>query len=140
MNFNNDPIYRGGNSTDVPLNQAQHWMVWQRPGGRRTVNKLYGEIQSDIPAGTDLKINITNRYNTYPFSGEKYVILTTNSWVAGRNMVLPILYLVVSGLCYAVALFFLLAYNVGLKGKPIPGDETRLSWMRNSNSAFCERR
>ena len=130
VNFNIQPQYRGGNTTSAPLNQDQHWMVWQRPGGRRTLNKLYGKIDQDIPEGTEIRLQVFNRYNTYDFGGQKYFLITTNSWVAGRNLTLPILYLVVSFLCYSFALFFFLSYHAGLLVKRRIGDLDGLSWMK----------
>lgn len=131
VNFNQMPQYRGGNTTQYPLNEDQHWMVWQRPAAHKKTNKLYGEISSDIPEGTQLTLTVTNRYNVYPFNGTKTLLLTTNSWVAGKNFVLPILYLVCAGLSYGSAIFFFLSYDANLWYKRIPGDEQWLSWMGN---------
>ena len=32
-----------------------------------------------------MSITIDNRYNTYQFGGKKYVVLSENSWVGGKN-------------------------------------------------------
>lgn len=133
VNYNNVPQYRGGNTTRYPLNEDQHWMVWQRPAGHKLTNKLYGTIYSDIPEGTNMTLTVTNRYNTYSFNGTKTVLLTTNSWAGGRNFVLPILYMICAGLSYfAAGLFFLSYYGNCLGTKRIPGDTSRLSWNRPS--------
>lgn len=113
VNYNNIPAYRGGNTTDLPLDQSEHFMVWMRPGGKKGVEKLFGQINTAIPAGTTVEVQVTNRYNTYGWSGRKAIILTTNSWVGGKNMFLPILYLVVSGLSFLTALGFFLGYDAG---------------------------
>jgi hypothetical protein len=118
-----------------PLNQAQHWMVWMRPGGQVPVQKLYARLDAPLPAGANVTLSVANRYNTYAFGGTKRVILTTNSWVGGRNLVLPILCLVVAGLCYALALAFFLSYNAGMVWRRRPGDEAQLSWVRHGGSA-----
>ncbi|KAL4549248.1 hypothetical protein Ndes2526B_g04279 [Nannochloris sp. 'desiccata'] len=86
INYNIEPAYRGGNTSTVPLNQNEHWMVWQRPGGRTPVQKLYGKIDQPIPEGSSVQLTVSNKYNTYSFGGSKRVILSTNSWVGGRNM------------------------------------------------------
>lgn len=41
------------------------------------------------------------------------VILTTNSWVGGRNNVLGACYIAVGGLCLIAALFFVVGYDMG---------------------------
>ena len=131
VNFNQQPEYRGGNTTAFPLNQDQHWMVWQRPAGHKTTNKLYGTIFTDIPEDTRMTLTVTNRYNVYDFNGTKSFLLTTNSWVAGKNYVLPVLYLVCAGLSYVSAAFLFLLYHANIFGKKrIVGDEAHLSWNR----------
>jgi hypothetical protein len=42
-----------------------------RPGSKATVQKLYGRIDTAIPAGTNLTVLIINRYNTYEYGGAK---------------------------------------------------------------------
>lgn len=58
-------------------------------------------------------MTIQNRYNTYEYGGSKSVLLTTNSWVGGRNNFLGAAYITVGGLCFLTALAFFLAYNAG---------------------------
>lgn len=35
--------------------------------------KLWGRIETDIPAGAAIRISIRNRYNSYRFGGKKKV-------------------------------------------------------------------
>ena len=134
VNYNEQVQYRGGNTTRYPLNEDQHWMVWQRPAGHKLTNKLYGTIYSDIPKGTNMTLTVTNRYNTYSFNGSKTILLTTNSWAGGRNFVLPILYMICAGLSYCAAgLFFLTQHGNCFGIKRIAGDTSRLSWNRASS-------
>jgi hypothetical protein len=49
-------------------------------------------------AGSEVIIKIANRYNTYAFGGQKHLMITTNSWMGGEDITLPILY-IVSGVC-----------------------------------------
>ena len=133
MNYNDQPATRGGGTVERPLNEAQHWMVWQRPGGQLPLQKKYGQLDVTLQAGTTVTLNVANRYNTYGFGGSKRVILTTNSWVGGRNLVLPGLYLAVAGVCYLLALIFVLGYDVGLVWKRRPGDLDELSWVRGGD-------
>jgi hypothetical protein len=109
-------------------------MVWQRPGGKIPLQKLYGKIDTPIPEGSSVTLTVSNKYNTYSFGGSKKVIITTNSWVGGRNMVLPIIYLIMAGLCYLGALFFFVGYDLGYVWKRQPGTEDDFSWVRQSMS------
>ncbi|KAL4437762.1 hypothetical protein ABPG77_005674 [Micractinium sp. CCAP 211/92] len=130
-NFNPAGGYpRGGNTTDLVLNQNQHWMVWMRPHSKVAAQKLYGRIDQSIEAGQQVLISVTNRYNTYEYSGAKTVILTTNSWVGGKNVFLGALYLATGGVCLLVALFFFAGYDLGLIWKRPYADMSNLSWLR----------
>jgi hypothetical protein len=134
VNFNQIDAYRGGNTSTVPLNEDEHWMIWQRPAGQKTARKLYGRVNNDIPEGTTLTLTVFNRYNTYNFNGTKSVVLSTNSWMGGKNYVLPYIYLVCGGLCWIVVALFLGLVVSGAKGgcfglQRVPGDTSRLSWV-----------
>lgn len=132
INYNIYPPARGGNTSSTVLNENQHWMVWMRPGAKRVVQKLYGKLNQPLSAGSSLDIAVQNRYNTYAFGSEKKIILTTNSWVGGKNIFLPIFYLVASFLCYATTIFFLLGYDAGLIRKRRWGSEDDFSWVRQT--------
>ena len=138
VNFNQIEAYRGGNSSTLPLNEDEHWMIWQRPAGQKTTRKLYGRVVNDIPEGTNLTLTVFNRYNTYSFDGTKSFVLSTNSWMGGKNYVLPGIYLACGGLCWLVAALFL-AMSVGgargcCFGLRAPGDTSRLSWVVEARS------
>jgi hypothetical protein len=45
--------------------------VWMRPHSQVAVQKLYGQINTPIEAGTQLTIEVQNRYNTYEYAGAK---------------------------------------------------------------------
>jgi hypothetical protein len=131
VNYNQIEAYRGGNTSTVPLNQDEHWMIWQRPAGQKTARKLYGRIESDVPPNTTLTLTVFNRYNTYSFDGTKTFVLSSNSWMGGKNYVLPYLYLVCGGLCWVVVLVFT---GLSWKGLTTPGDTSRLSWVREAKA------
>ena len=42
-----------------------------RPHSQVAAQKLYGRIDTAIEAGTKLNIMVSNKYNTYAFSGAK---------------------------------------------------------------------
>ena len=91
--------------------------------------KLWGRINTDIPKGTSITIAIANRYNTYRFNGQKKVVLSTTSWLGGKNDFLGIAYIVVGGVSFLCGcLFFVLQWRF-----PRPrGDVSFLSWNAHS--------
>lgn len=132
-NFNTVPAWRGGGSFAEALNQAQAWMVWQRPSAKPVAAKLYGRIDTDLPAGTVVSVTVANRYNSYAWQGQKNIILTTNSWVGGRNLFLGAFYIVVAGLAWALGGALFAAYTLGLVSRRAYGDLSQLSWVRRSS-------
>ena len=62
------------------------------------------------------------------------LVLSTNSWMGGKNMFLGVCYLVIAGLALMVSIAFLLTYHLGCFGlvkRRKPGDVSQLSWNRN---------
>jgi hypothetical protein len=72
---------------------------------------------------------LQNNYNTYSFSGKKKLVLSTTSWLGGKNDFLGIAYLSVGGLSFFLAMAFTIVYFV--KPRQL-GDPSYLSWNRNA--------
>ena len=67
------------------------------------------------------------RYSSYRFGGKKKIILSTTSWLGGRNDFLSIAYLVVGCASFAAALVF----TAALQRWPRKlGDPRLLSWNK----------
>ncbi|GLJ53638.1 hypothetical protein SUGI_1144070 [Cryptomeria japonica] len=120
----------GGGSLDPnkSLSEQEDLIVWMRTAALPTFRKLYGKIEVDLNANDTIKVNLANNYNTYSFSGKKKLVLSTTSFLGGKNNFLGIAYLTVGGLCFFLAIVFFLVHII--KPRPL-GDPAYLSWNRN---------
>ncbi|GMI83334.1 hypothetical protein like AT1G54320 [Hibiscus trionum] len=128
-NFQNGTLI-GGKSLDptVPLSKQEDLIVWMRTAALPTFRKLYGKIERDLQPNETIIVTLENNYNTYSFNGKKKLVLSTTSWLGGKNDFLGIAYLTVGGLCFFLALSFTGVYLV--KPRRL-GDPSYLSWNRN---------
>ncbi|XP_059317637.1 ALA-interacting subunit 1-like [Lycium ferocissimum] len=127
-NFQSGPLIGGGNLTNQSLSEQEDLIVWMRTAALPTFRKLYGKIEVDLQEGDMINVTLMNNYNTYSFDGKKKLVLSTTSWIGGKNDFLGIAYLTVGGLCFFLALAFMIVYLV--KPRQL-GDPTYLSWNRN---------
>lgn len=126
-NFNTDPATRGGGTITGPVDENEHFVVWMRTAALSTFRKLWGKIEVDIPAGAIVTVDVANRYNTYKFDGSKHLVLSTTSWLGGKNDFLGFAYLAVGALCVALSLVFV--YFNFYPPRRL-GDSDELSWNK----------
>lgn len=129
---NASQIGGGWLNSSQPLSMNENLMVWMNIAAFPTFRKLYGRIESDLPPGTTLTININNLYNTYGFRGSKKVVLSTTSWIGGRNDCLGLAYLVTG--CVSIAVGLVYAFVNWKNPRPL-GAKSYLSWVRKSAAA-----
>ncbi|KAL2326013.1 hypothetical protein Fmac_025071 [Flemingia macrophylla] len=128
-NFQNGSIIGGGRlDANLSLSEQEDLIVWMRTAALPTFRKLYGKIEVDLEKGDVIKVNLQNNYNTYSFSGKKKLVLSTTSWLGGKNDFLGIGYLTVGGLSIFLAMVFTIIYLI--KPRQL-GDPSYLSWNRN---------
>lgn len=128
-NFQKGGLIGGASLNEsVPLSDQEDLIVWMRTAALPTFRKLYGKIHQDLQAGDVINVTLKNNYNTYSFNGKKMLVLSTTSWLGGKNDFLGIAYLTVGGLCFFLAMLFTLIYLV--KPRRL-GDPSYLSWNRN---------
>ncbi|XP_009599294.1 ALA-interacting subunit 3 [Nicotiana tabacum] len=128
-NFQNGTLVGGGKlDYNKSLSEQEDLIVWMRTAALPTFRKLYGKIEVDLKEGETINVILQNNYNTYSFNGKKKLVLSTTSWLGGKNDFLGIAYLTVGGLCIFLAMAFMIIYLV--KPRQL-GDPSYLSWNRN---------
>ncbi|XP_073158779.1 ALA-interacting subunit 3-like isoform X2 [Henckelia pumila] len=128
-NFQNGTLKGGATlDTSIPLSKHEDLIVWMRTAALPTFRKLYGKIEVNLRKGDSINVTIQNNYNTYSFNGKKKLVLSTTSWLGGKNDFIGIAYLTVGGLCFVLAMLFTLIYLI--KPRQL-GDPSYLSWNRN---------
>ncbi|XP_020083659.1 ALA-interacting subunit 3-like [Ananas comosus] len=129
-NFQSGGLIGGATlNASIPLSEQEDLIVWMRTAALPTFRKLYGRIEVDLEANEEITVVIQNNYNTYSFGGKKKLVLSTTSWIGGKNNFLGVAYLTVGGLCLFLAMGFILLYV--FKPRTL-GDPSYLSWNRNA--------
>ncbi|XP_050227371.1 ALA-interacting subunit 3-like [Mercurialis annua] len=127
-NFQNGELKGGATLNDtIPLSQQEDLIVWMRTAALPTFRKLYGKIERDLQPNDVILVTLQNRYNTYSFNGKKKLVLSTTSWLGGKNDFLGIAYITVGGICFFLAMCFTVVYLI--KPRRL-GDPSYLSWNR----------
>ncbi|KAI9086904.1 hypothetical protein K1719_031065 [Acacia pycnantha] len=128
-NSNSSALIGGASLNEsMPLSEQEDLIVWMRTAALPTFRKLYGRIHTDLNLNDTVTVIVQNNYNTYSFKGKKKLVLSTTSWLGGKNDFLGIAYLTVGGLCFFLALSFTVVYFI--KPRQL-GDPSYLSWNRN---------
>lgn len=98
----------------TPINHTKEdFIVWMRTAGLPTFKKLRYIIKDQaLEAGTKLTVQIQNNFPVESFSGTKSVVLSTTSWLGGKNDFLGYAYVVVAGICLFLALIFGIKHKV----------------------------
>lgn len=132
-NFQNGTLIGGGKlDPTVPLSEQEDLIVWMRTSALPKFRKLYGVIEDDLHADETINIFVGNNYNTYTFGGKKSIVLSTASWLGGKNDFLGHAYIVTGSLSIIISILFALIH---VKYPRPQGDPNCLSWNRkNSNS------
>ncbi|EEF39342.1 Cell division control protein, putative [Ricinus communis] len=129
-NFQTSGLIGGGTlNSSIPLSEQEDLMVWMRTAALPTFRKLYGRIETDLQANDVIEVQIQNNYNSYGYGGKKMLVLSTTTWIGGRNDFLGVAYLFIGGLNLLLAMSFIFIYV--FKPRPL-GDPTYLSWNKHT--------
>lgn len=125
FNFQNGTLIGGGNlDPNIPLSDQEDLIVWMRTAALPSFRKLYGRIEEDLEAGDVIDVDLSNNYNTYSFGGKKTIVLSTSSWIGGKNDFLGMAYICIGASSIFISLVFLLIHV----RNPRPYSDTNLSW------------
>ncbi|KAL1548281.1 ALA-interacting subunit 1 [Salvia divinorum] len=129
-NFQNGTLIGGGKLDEsIPMSQQEDLMVWMRTAALPTFRKLYGKIETDLEANERITVTIQNNYNTYSFDGKKKLVVSTTTWIGGKNDFIGRMYLAVGGTSLVFAIIFSLLY--AFKPRPL-GNPSYLSWNKTT--------
>ncbi|XP_019417711.1 PREDICTED: putative ALA-interacting subunit 2 [Lupinus angustifolius] len=130
FNFQNGTLTGGGKlDPTIPLSDQEDLIVWMRTAALPSFRKLYGRIEVDLDADDVIVVQLMNNYNTYSFGGKKKLVLSTSSWLGGKNNFLGLANLFVGTFCILISIIFLLLH---VKNPRPYGDTTYLSWNKKS--------
>ncbi|KAJ2612805.1 alkylphosphocholine resistance protein lem3 [Coemansia sp. RSA 1804] len=123
-------------SAGIPdLSQNEHFLVWMRTAGLPTFRKLYMKNTGETMQSGTYSIDVVMNYDTRSFGGTKSIVISTTSFIGGRNPVLGIAFIVVGGLCVLLGCIFAIRHFYRPRRL---GDHTYLSWNQQVASGLAE--
>merc|ERR1712227_818391 len=84
----------------------EEFIVWMRTSGLPEFRKLHRIIQTDLKAGERIEFKVNDVFPVCAFKGTKKVVLSTTTWIGGKNQFLGYAYIVVASLCLLLAIGF----------------------------------
>ena len=94
------------------LSEQEDLIVWMRTAALPTFRKLYGKITVDLEVNDVVTVKIQNNYNTYKYGGQKLLVLSTTSWMGGKNHFLDRAYLTLGAISLFIAGCFIVLYII----------------------------
>jgi len=110
----------------IPDFEDEDFIVWMRTAGLPDFKKLYRIINVALEPGY-YTVQVRSNFPVSSFSGKKHVVLSTTTWIGGRNPFLGYAYIVVGAICFVLGIVF------GVKHKVAPrklGDTKYLEWNK----------
>lgn len=110
---------------------GEDFIVWMRTAGLPNFMKLRYIINRKLTKGDVVSIQVHDTFNVSGFGGQKSLILSTTSWMGGKNEFLGLCYIVVASLCLILAILFFMKHLVA--SRPL-GDMAYFNWAKTANS------
>ncbi|KAG8904710.1 hypothetical protein FRB99_001296 [Tulasnella sp. 403] len=107
------------------LHEDEHFQNWMRTAGLPTFSKLYGRNDNETLEKGTYQVTIFTNFPVKPFGGTKSLIISTVSWIGGKNPFLGWAYVGAA----AIFVFLGIAGTIRHIVKPRKlGDMSLLSW------------
>jgi hypothetical protein len=103
-----DDLTREAPTGSLPTLEDQHLMVWMRTAGISTFRKLNRKVDRSFAEGDQLRITVDDQFPVSDFDGTKSVVISSVSWIGGKNYFLAYSYIITGGICFFLGLLFLL--------------------------------
>ncbi|CAG8555861.1 15980_t:CDS:2 [Acaulospora morrowiae] len=114
------------------ISQDESFQVWMRTAGLPDFRKLYGRNDTTVMEAGTYEISIDYEFPVTRYGGTKSVVISTVSFLGGKNPFLGIVYVASGALCVILGCLFT-ARNL-YKPRKL-GDHTYLSWNNNQGRA-----
>ncbi|ODV59767.1 CDC50/LEM3 family protein [Ascoidea rubescens DSM 1968] len=103
---------------------------WMHPAGLPTFSNLYYRNDDDKFLEGTYEVVVGLHWPVKPFNGNKYIYITTRSIIGGKNSFLGVTWIVVGGICFLLAILFLIVHLVAPRKS---GDTSYLSWKKEKD-------
>jgi len=107
--------------------EDEDFIVWMRTAGLPDFKKLYRIIDTPLEANTTYTIKVSSYYPVDSFSGKKHVVISTTTWIGGKNPFLGYAYIVVGSICFVLGIVFGIVHKIR---PPKLGDMEYLKWNK----------
>ncbi|NWI76743.1 CC50A protein, partial [Dryoscopus gambensis] len=110
------PVYMLDSEPDNNGFINEDFIVWMRTAALPTFRKLYrlierkNNLQPTLQAGR-YSLDIAYNYPVHSFDGRKRMILSTISWMGGKNPFLGIAYITVGSICFFLGVVLLIIHH-----------------------------
>jgi cell cycle control protein 50 len=130
--FTRTSVNSKGQTVTLPDMDDEDFIVWMRTAGLPRFKKLHRIIDKNLQAGKIFQFTIHNNYDVSTFDGEKSVVLSTTSWLGGKNTFLGWSYVTVGIVCILLAFAFALKQYVSPRRL---GDMQYFNWSGGAKLA-----